>query len=150
MSVYKRTVRGKRARRYSIDYVDEGGVNRTVSSGTSDKRLAEQIKRKLVDRARAVQAGLVDPSEARLRSEADRPLAQHVNEYVEALVPLDGLSPDPPLQEPVSSPKPSPDEIAGSTRPVHDPPSLHLVPTTDHRGSRIYARQAPRAGSLGS
>ena len=93
MSVYKRTVRGKRARRYSIDYVDEGGVNRTVSSGTSDKRLAEQIKRKLVDRARAVQAGLVDPSEARLRSEADRPLAQHVNEYVEALVPLDGLSP---------------------------------------------------------
>ena len=84
MSVYKRTVRGKRARNYSIDYQDENGTQRTVSSGTSDKRLAEQIKRKLVDRVRAVREGLIDPSESRLRSEADRPLAQHVDEYLEA------------------------------------------------------------------
>lgn len=84
MSVYKRTVRGKRARNYSIDYVDENGVRRTVSSGTSDKRLAEQIKRKYVDRARAVREGLVDPRQERLRRESGKPIAAHVKDYVAA------------------------------------------------------------------
>jgi integrase/recombinase XerD len=84
MSVYKRTVRGKRARNYSIDYQDENGTQRTVSSGTSDKRLAEQIKRKLVDRVRAILEGLVDPTQERLREEADKPLRLHVQDYVAA------------------------------------------------------------------
>jgi len=84
MSVYKRTVRGKRTRNYSIDYIDESGVRKTVSSGTTDKRLAEQIKRKLVDRVRAIREGLFDPSETRLMSEADRPLRQHMDEYLAA------------------------------------------------------------------
>ena len=84
MSVYKRVVRGKKARNYSIDYLDETGVHRTVSSRTSDKRLAEQIKRKLVDRVRSIREGLLDPTQERLREEADKPLTAHVTEYLAA------------------------------------------------------------------
>ena len=46
MSVYKRIVRGKRGRNYSIDFIDEHGRHRILSSGTSDKRLALQIERR--------------------------------------------------------------------------------------------------------
>ncbi len=84
MSIYKRTVRGKPSRNYYIDYVDSQGKQKTVSSGTSDKRLADQIKRKLVDRARSVRSGLVDPSEERFRDESDKPLKLHVADYMAA------------------------------------------------------------------
>ncbi len=84
MSVYKRTVRGKPSRNYYIDYVDEDGHKRTVSSGTSDKRLAERIKRQQVDRVRAIRTGLLDPSQERLRDEAEKPLTSHVKDYVAA------------------------------------------------------------------
>ena len=84
MSVYKRTVRGRRTRNYYIDYEDEEGRRRTVSSGTSDKRLAERIKWRHVDRVRAIREGLVDPAQERLRAEADKPLRQHVDDYVAA------------------------------------------------------------------
>jgi len=84
MSVYKRIVRGRRARNYSIDYRDEHGSKCTVSSGTSDKRRAEMIKRKLVDNARAIREGLVDPAQQRLRAEADKPLRVHAEDYLTA------------------------------------------------------------------
>ncbi len=84
MSVYKRTVRGKKQRHYSIDYVDEHGVRRTVSSKTSDKRMAQQLERKLNDRVRAIQEGLIDPVRDRMVAEARRPLAEHVADYLSA------------------------------------------------------------------
>ena len=84
MSVYKRTVRGKPSRNYYIDYVDECGRHRILSSGTSDKRLAAQIERQHVDRVRAIQAGLLDPSQERLRDEAEKPLHLHVHDYLGA------------------------------------------------------------------
>ncbi len=84
MSVYKRIVRGKRTRNYYIDYIDQDGRHRILSSGTSDKRLARQIESQHIDRVRALQEGLIDPLETRLRSEADRPLRQHVDEYLAA------------------------------------------------------------------
>ena len=84
MSVYKRTVRGKKARYYSIDYLDEHGVQRTVSSRTTDKRMAQQMERQLVDRAQAIRSGLIDPVQERLREEAERCLSEHVEDYMAA------------------------------------------------------------------
>lgn len=84
MSIYKRIVRGKPTRNYYIDYVDEHGRSKTVSSKTSDKRLAAQYKAQLVDRAHSVRAGLINPQEERFRLEADKPLAEHVGDYLAA------------------------------------------------------------------
>jgi integrase len=84
MSVYKRTVRGKKSRNYYIDYDDENGKHVTVSSKTSDKRLAERIKAQFSDRVRAIRTGLIDPVQERLREEASKPLALHVADYMAA------------------------------------------------------------------
>lgn len=84
MSVYKRTIRGKASKHYYIDFVDENGKRRTVSSRTSDKRRAQQLERQHVDRALAVRSGLLDPVQERLRAEAARPLQAHVEEYIDA------------------------------------------------------------------
>lgn len=84
MSVYKRTVRGRPTRNYYFDFVDEEGRKRTLSSGTSDKRLAERIKRQRVDRVRSIREGLLDPTQERLREEADKPLRAHVQDYLAA------------------------------------------------------------------
>ena len=84
MSVYKRTVRGKKQRHYSIDYVDEHGVRRTVSSKTSDKRMAQQLERQLGDRVQAIRSGLIDPVQERLREEADRSMVDHIGDYMDA------------------------------------------------------------------
>ena len=84
MSVFKRTVRGKKSRNYSISYENEDGRQRTVSSGTSDKRLAERIKAQYVDRVRSIRAGLLDPSQERYRDEAEKPLRSHMDDYIAA------------------------------------------------------------------
>ncbi len=84
MSVFKRTIRGKKSRNYCFEFTDEHGVLRRRASGTSDKRLAEQLLRKEVNRVREATSGLVDPADARFRDESRKLISEHVADYVAA------------------------------------------------------------------
>jgi len=84
MSVFKRTIKGKKSRNYTLQYTDENGVMRRKASGTSDKRLATQLRDKEVDRVRKIRSGLVSPTEERMRDESRKPLAGHVADYLAA------------------------------------------------------------------
>lgn len=82
MTVFKRTLRGKKSHRYYFEYTDEDGRRRLKCSGTSDKRMATRIRDQHVDRVRAIREGLLDPSAERFRSEAEKPLRGHAQDYL--------------------------------------------------------------------
>ena len=80
-TVFKR----KGARVWTVQYSDAQGRRREQSSRTTDHRVAERIANKLDADVALERAGVVDPRQARFAEENRRPLAQHLEVYLQQM-----------------------------------------------------------------
>jgi integrase len=80
-SIYKKHGRA----RWTIAYVDHNGMRREKTSGTSERRVAEQVAASIEARVAQRKAGIVDPRAEALSDQGRRPITQHVAEYASVL-----------------------------------------------------------------
>jgi len=74
--------KNKRSSNWQVRYVDEDGRRRDVSSGTSNRKLAQEYGDKLEREALMVRQGLLEREQLARRSHARRPLAEHLDDYL--------------------------------------------------------------------
>ena len=72
--------KGKRIRRYCIEFTNEFG-KRQRQVGFTDKRLTEELAAKLENEARQKSLGLVDPIQEALRDHRLAPIELHLKDY---------------------------------------------------------------------
>lgn len=70
----------KRGNYWYIRYLDADGIRREVKAGTG-RREAEMMAAQIEAEARQIRAGLIDPKAVRYREHAQRPLADHLDDW---------------------------------------------------------------------
>jgi len=70
---------------WMAQYRDADGEVAVVSTGCRDEQAARQVLADLVKRAEHIKAGIITPEQDRQASHADRPLAEHIDDYLEHL-----------------------------------------------------------------
>ncbi len=80
-SIFKRSKAG----RWYANYFDAAGVRRLRSTGTRDKRAAEQIVAAWETDIAKQKAGLADPNADRIKEQQFRPITDHLSEYIVSL-----------------------------------------------------------------
>jgi integrase len=75
--------KNNRSRKWYAVYTDERGRLRERSTGTTIRKLAEEIGAKWDADARRVREGLLDPAQLRVRDAAREPVTKHLEDYLE-------------------------------------------------------------------
>ena len=81
-SIFKRDVGGP----WHLSYYDHTGKRRTCSTRTTDRRAAERILSKHVANTALMREGVIDPRQGRFSDEDRRPLAEHIQSYLDHCV----------------------------------------------------------------
>jgi hypothetical protein len=70
---------------YVARYRDGNGLVVGVSTGCRDKTAAQNVLADLERQAEKVRAGLITPAEARIAEHLGKPMAEHIDAYVESM-----------------------------------------------------------------
>jgi integrase len=73
---------GKARRFWTVRYIDHTGRLRQQSARTTEKRVAEQLARRIEEQESKLRAGLLTPAEVTASEQSRRPLRDHVEEYL--------------------------------------------------------------------
>ena len=76
--------RRKRSSKWIVRYVDLDGVRKQRSTGTTDKRVAQRVQRKIESDLTYRNAGMIDDIAIAINKASRLPLENHVQEYLEA------------------------------------------------------------------
>ena len=66
-------------------YRDADGIDRRVSTGCQDEQAARRVLSDILAKVEKVRAGILTPTELKVAGHADRPMAEHMREYIEHL-----------------------------------------------------------------
>ena len=75
----------RRSPTYFARYRDADGIERIESTGCRDEQAARQVLANIVRRTEHLKAGIITPEQDRQANHADRPIRQHVTDYLEHL-----------------------------------------------------------------
>lgn len=81
MGIYRRTDKGN----WHATWMDHTGKQQRKSTGTSVKRVAEQILASWQSEAAKRRSGMIDPIEERIRTQRQREIADHIDEWYRSL-----------------------------------------------------------------
>ena len=82
-SIFKRGGKRNRHGHYQTSYFDENGKRLTVTAGTSDMDAAREIAAKIEADVARRKRGVITADEARFAEHNARPLAGHIDDYLE-------------------------------------------------------------------
>jgi integrase len=82
-TIFKRGGKANRHGRYVASYFDEHGKRVTLSTGTGDYDAASQIANKWETDVALRKRGIINAAQARFADQNQRPLAEHIAEYLE-------------------------------------------------------------------
>jgi site-specific recombinase XerC len=66
-------------------YRDAQGVERRISTGCRDQQAATKVLANLLSKVERIKSGLITPAEAMVAAQADKPLAEHLDDYLDHL-----------------------------------------------------------------
>jgi len=84
-TLFKRADAGGKTGVWYAEYTDASGKRIKKSTGTREKRAAEDILRQYETEAAKIRAGVMDPHAERMREQQLRPISEHLAEYLTSL-----------------------------------------------------------------